>query len=62
MLTPIGYWHRLSANDIDDKPDCTDVDECLIPDKCLYGTSVNRTRGYACKCPPDYELNPASTG
>lgn len=35
---------------------CTDIDECLSPQSCLYGTCVNTQGGYKCECPVDYEL------
>lgn len=35
---------------------CTDIDECLSPQSCLYGTCVNTQGSYKCECPIDYEL------
>ena len=39
-----------------------DLNECENPDNCLYGECVNKPGGYECRCPPNFELNPAGTG
>ena len=39
----------------------TDVNECLNPDSCKYGTCINTNGKYICQCPPNFTLTPTGT-
>ena len=39
-----------------------DINECVNPENCVYGTCVNSQGSYICQCPPNYTLNPEGTG